>query len=89
MVLILMGVTGAGKTTVGQLLAQRLGWRFADADEFHSAANIEKMSHGIPLDDFDRDPWLKSMHEAIVRWNSSDEDLHQLPLADLDECRSA
>lgn len=65
-----MGVTGAGKTTVGKLLAQRLGWHFADADEFHSAANIEKMSHGIPLDDSDRAPWLKAMHDAIVRWEA-------------------
>ena len=71
MVVILMGVTGAGKTTVGKLLAQRLGWHFADADEFHSAANVEKMSRGIPLDDRDRAPWLKAMHEAIVRWNSA------------------
>jgi gluconokinase len=70
-VVILMGVTGAGKTTVGKLLAQKFGWDFADADEFHSAANIEKMSHGIPLDDSDRVPWLQAMHDAIVGWNRS------------------
>ena len=54
-----MGVTGAGKTTIGALLAQRLGWEFADADSFHSPANVEKIRLGIPLDDADRAPWLK------------------------------
>lgn len=63
-----MGVTGAGKTTVGTLLAEQLGWEFADADQFHSAANIEKMRQGIPLDDCDRGPWLQSMRDAIQRW---------------------
>lgn len=71
MVLILMGVTGAGKTTVGRLLAEKLGVKFADADEFHSAANVAKMSRGIPLDDSDRAPWLAAMHDAIVRWNAA------------------
>jgi gluconokinase len=66
-----MGVTGAGKTTVGKLLAQTLGWGFADADEFHSPENIRKMSQGIPLDDADRAPWLTAMHEAILRWDAS------------------
>jgi gluconokinase len=64
-----MGVVGAGKTTVGILLAQRLGWRFADADDFHPAANIQKISNGIPLDDSDRAPWLAALRDAILHWN--------------------
>ncbi len=63
-----MGVTGSGKTTVGTLLAARLAWLFADADDFHSAANKEKMHKGIPLTDADRLPWLASMHEQIAKW---------------------
>jgi gluconokinase len=63
-----MGVTGAGKTTVGNLLAQQLGWEFADADSFHSPANVEKIRLGIPLDDADRAPWLKSLRQAMERW---------------------
>src|SRR5208282_3058252 len=67
-VVIVMGVTGVGKTTVGELLAVQLGWEFADADSFHSAANVEKMRQGIPLDDADRGPWLQAMRDAITRW---------------------
>ncbi|MFF3444849.1 gluconokinase [Streptosporangium sp. NPDC002721] len=59
--LVVMGVTGSGKTTVGAALAQRLRLPFADADDFHSEANIAKMSDGIPLDDEDRLPWLRSI----------------------------
>ena len=65
MIYILMGVSGSGKSTVGELLAQRLGCAFHDADEFHSAANKEKMSRGIPLDDYDRAPWLASIRAAM------------------------
>ncbi|GAC1433763.1 MAG: gluconokinase [Terriglobales bacterium] len=68
MIVILMGVTGAGKTTVGTLLAQGLGWEFADADSFHSPANIEKISQNVPLDDSDRAPWLQALRAAISRW---------------------
>ena len=68
MVVVVMGVTGSGKTTVGSLLARQMGWEFKDADEFHPAANIEKMSRGIPLTDADRAPWLAAMHDAIQRW---------------------
>jgi len=68
MIVIVMGVTGAGKTTVGKLLAGQTGWMFADADSFHSAANVEKMQHGIPLDDADRAPWLQAMRDAISQW---------------------
>ena len=64
MIVIVAGVSGSGKTTVGALLAGRLGWRFADADDFHPAANVAKMRAGIPLTDTDRWPWLR----AIAAW---------------------
>ena len=64
MILLVAGVSGSGKTTVGALLAERLHWRFADGDSFHSAANIAKMHAGIPLTDEDRRPWLL----AITAW---------------------
>jgi gluconokinase len=67
-VVLLMGVTGSGKTTVGTLLARELGWEFDDADWYHPAANIEKMSQGIPLDDVDRVPWLAALREAILNY---------------------
>ena len=73
-----MGVEGSGKTTVGKLLAQELGWRFVDADDFHSASNKEKMSRGIPLDDADRGPWLRAIHDFIA---SQLEQGHNLVLA--------
>ena len=62
---IVMGVAGSGKTTVGELLAQELGWSFYDADTFHPAENIEKMANGTPLDDSDRAPWLAALHSLI------------------------
>jgi len=65
MILIIMGVTGAGKTTVGKLLARKLGWKFYDADEFHPKENIEKMVKGISLTDEDRLPWLRSIRDFI------------------------
>jgi gluconokinase len=68
MVIVVMGVTGSGKTTIGSLLAARLGWHFADADEFHSAANKQKMHKSIPLSDADRLPWLAAMHDQIAKW---------------------
>jgi gluconokinase len=64
MILIVAGVSGSGKTTVGAILAERLGWPFADADDFHPAANVEKMRAGLPLTDEDRWPWLR----AIGAW---------------------
>ncbi|MBV9669463.1 MAG: gluconokinase [Acidobacteriales bacterium] len=67
-VIIVMGVSGAGKTTVGQALAASLGWRFVDADAFHAAQSIEKMRRGIALSDEDRAPWLSSLHSAICEW---------------------
>jgi gluconokinase len=68
--MIVMGVVGAGKTTVGSLLAQKLGWHFADADDFHSAANVQKIRRGIPLDDSDRAPWLAALRDSILHWNA-------------------
>jgi gluconokinase len=67
-IVVIMGVTGSGKTTVGTVLAQQLGWEFADADDFHSPANVAKMKAGIPLDDADRAPWLASLRQAIEQW---------------------
>jgi len=65
MILILMGVSGSGKTVVGQLLAAALGWPFYDGDDFHPEANIKKMRSGIPLDDDDRDLWLAALRRLI------------------------
>jgi gluconokinase len=67
MIVVVMGVTGSGKTTAGMLLAKRLGWEFADADDFHSAANKDKMHRGIPLTDADRWPWLDAIHENLAQ----------------------
>jgi len=61
-----MGVSGAGKTAVGELLAKRLGWPFVDGDDLHPASNIRKMAAGVPLTDEDRFPWLQSVRDAIV-----------------------
>lgn len=71
MIILMMGVTGAGKTTVGTMLAQQLGWEFADADSFHPPANVAKMSRAIPLTDEDRLPWLKAIHQRMVEWNAT------------------
>ena len=60
-VIVVMGVSGCGKSTVGKRLAERLGWHFAEADLFHPPANIDKMRRGIPLNDDDRWPWLQSI----------------------------
>ena len=66
-----MGVVGSGKTTVGTLLAQKLGWQFADGDDFHPAENIRKISHGTALTDADRGPWLAAMRSAIQQWHKA------------------
>jgi gluconokinase len=75
MLILVMGVTGSGKTTVGKLLAQRLESNFLDADDFHSTANREKMHQGIPLTDADRGPWLAALHNELVRANSADQSI--------------
>lgn len=64
-ILIVMGVAGSGKSTVGRLLAERLGWPFLDGDDFHPPGNVEKMRQGIPLSDADRLPWLEQLAELI------------------------
>lgn len=68
MVVILMGVSGSGKTAVGQALAARLDWSFEDADDWHPASNVEKMRTGHALTDDDRAPWLRSLNAAIQEW---------------------
>jgi gluconokinase len=78
MIVIVMGVAGSGKTTVGQLLAGQLRWQFADADDFHPASNVGKIRNGIALNDDDRAPWLKGLHVAITQWIA---DKHYVVLA--------
>ena len=67
MVIVIMGVSGAGKTTVGSLLASKLNWTFRDGDEFHPAANVAKMASGTPLTDDDRWPWLQAIHDHLSK----------------------
>lgn len=74
MIVVMMGVSGSGKSTVGRLLAGRLGWVFHEGDEFHPAANIEKMSAGTPLTDADRWPWLAGIKKEIDRCVASGSD---------------
>jgi carbohydrate kinase (thermoresistant glucokinase family) len=71
LVLVVMGVSGSGKTTIGALLAGHLHWQFADADDFHSPANIAKMHGGVPLDDADRLPWLEAIAKQIDTWRAA------------------
>ncbi|BAI74688.1 gluconokinase (plasmid) [Azospirillum sp. B510] len=68
MIVVVMGVAGCGKTTVGQMLAARLGCGFSDADSFHPPANVEKMRAGIALGDDDRWPWLAALRRAMDGW---------------------
>jgi len=65
MIVLVMGVAGVGKTTIGTLLARRLGWRFIDADDFHPRENVAKMGAGIPLEDADRWPWLAHLNKVL------------------------
>lgn len=65
MVLVVFGVAGVGKTTIGKLLASELGWKFYEGDDFHPPDNIEKMRRGLPLTDQDRQPWLRKLRELI------------------------
>jgi gluconokinase len=75
LIIIVMGVTGSGKTTVGSLLAQQLRWGFADADDFHPQSNVEKMRHGIPLNDDDRRPWLERLRAEIAKQDAAGRNL--------------
>jgi gluconokinase len=72
-IVIIFGVSGAGKTTVGKLLARELGWRFIEADDFHPSGNIQKMRSGHPLTDKDRWPWLERLRQQIERSLSTGE----------------
>ncbi|MEW8624037.1 MAG: gluconokinase, GntK/IdnK-type [Candidatus Thiodiazotropha endolucinida] len=74
MIIILMGVSGSGKTTIGKHLAQRLEWRFIEGDDYHPVKNREKMSAGIPLDDEDRQPWLDALEKEITQTIESGDD---------------
>ncbi|MEH1931516.1 MAG: gluconokinase [Nostoc sp.] len=68
MIILVMGVSGSGKTTIGKLLADSLDWEFSDADAFHSPENVDKMRRGIPLSEADRMPWLQDLQTAIKHW---------------------
>ncbi len=68
--IIVMGVSGCGKSTVGRLLADRLGWPFIESDDYHSADDIQKMANGIPLTDEDRWPWLNRLHDLMVGFST-------------------
>jgi gluconokinase len=65
-IILLMGVAGSGKTTIGKLLAERLRWHFYDADDFHPQGNLAKMAQGLPLNDRDRRPWLLAIHDLLA-----------------------
>jgi gluconokinase len=89
-----MGVSGSGKTTIGQLLARRLGWRFIEGDEYHPAENVAKMAAGIPLEDSDRWPWLDALNQrirgernAIVTCSALKESYRRRLLAGIKEAR--
>jgi gluconokinase len=66
-IVVVMGVSGAGKTTIGEALARELGWRYIDADDYHPAANVEKMAAGTPLQDADRWPWLDKLNSVLQK----------------------
>jgi len=94
MIVVVMGVSGAGKSTIGEMLAARLNCRFLDADQFHPAANVEKMAAGTPLTDADRWPWLQSMNaklrqeeKAVLACSALKESYRQALSAGLPDCR--
>lgn len=75
MVVVLMGPSGAGKTTVGRALAARIGWSFVDADDLHPTSNVSKMAAGEPLDERDRGPWIEALARAIDGWVEQEQDV--------------
>jgi len=68
MIVLVMGVSGSGKTTIGEALGRELGWTYLDADDFHSQSSIDKMAAGIPLEDADRWPWLKKINHELSKF---------------------
>ena len=94
MILVVMGVSGCGKSTVGQLLASRLGCRFLDGDEFHPPQNVAKMGAGVPLTDADRRPWLQALNgklqeqpNAVLACSALKESYRELLALGLAKCR--
>ena len=94
MIAVLMGVSGAGKTTIGRLVAARLGWRFIEGDEYHPPENVAKMAAGIALEDSDRWPWLDALNRrirkernAIVTCSALKESYRQRLLAGIKDAR--
>jgi gluconokinase len=94
MIVVLMGVSGSGKTTIGELLAQRLGWRLIEGDDYHPRENVAKMAAGIPLEDADRWPWLDALNQrlrgerdAIVTCSALKESYRQRLLAGIKDAR--
>ena len=94
MIVVLMGVSGVGKTTIGELLAQRLGWRFIEGDDYHPRHNVAKMAAGIPLEDADRWPWLDALNailrgqgDAIIACSALRESYRRRLLAGIGEAR--
>ena len=73
MIVVLMGVSGVGKTTIGAFLAARTEWKFEDADDYHSEENRHKMAAGIPVTDADREPWLTALHERMLQYRQKGE----------------
>ena len=72
-ILIVMGVSGCGKTTIAARLAEKLGWTFIESDNNHSEAHIRKMASGVPLTDADRQPWLETLHDLLADLSSKDQ----------------
>jgi len=75
MILIVMGVSGAGKSRIGRQLADRLGWEFVEGDAYHPLGNIRKLSHGVPLTEEDRAPWLRALRSLIQEWLRRDKNV--------------